>query len=494
MEAHYDVFVIGAGPAGLTAALRLRQLGYSVMIAERSAGWPRKQIGEALTPGVQNIVALLDAHDALADVPHLARYPTRLLWRGPEPEMQPHAGSAIVDRASFDAGLLQLARQRGVRVELPAQVLQLEREDKAGDGWRLDLHGAGGVERLHARFILDASGRGAGPRLDCAPRLAAQWMECDQDGLPDSLLHATQTEALEHGWLWGASLPGGRYRVMLVCDPAAARQAMPGRPEARLRAACGGSRLFNALASHAGFGAVGMCSATPYVALDCWQPGRLKIGDAAFALDPVSSSGVEKAMRFSLQAAVAVHTLLSDDTPARAALTREFFEGRLIETCARHAYWTAASYGQAWCARQPFWRERSAMLAPAGDNPAWPGLHARLREAGDLLKDFEEPELKRLEDFDPRRALRLSGDASVVELPCVIEDQVRSHRALAHPHLVRPLAFLENEALFPHVENLRHAQPLDRVLRVFETGMPAPRAQQITAWLWQRGLLDSVSA
>ncbi len=51
--------------------------------------------------------------------------------------------------------------------------------------------------------------------------------------------------------------------------------------------------------------------------------------------------------------------------------------------------------------------------------------------------------------MDPERALRLSPQASVVELPCVIADKVQVHTALAHPNLERPLAFLENESLFP---------------------------------------------
>lgn len=486
----FDALVVGAGPAGTAAALRLQQLGYRVLLVERSAVWPRAQVGEALTPGVRNIIELLDANDALAAVPHVAHAGSRVLWRGRSPELLPQAGSAVVDRGRFDAALLALARRRGVEVEQPARLLHLA--GVAGD-WRVGLLcGEARARQVRARFILDASGRGAAPRIDCAPRLAALWGEVEQPAL-QQLDGATQVEALEHGWLWAGRLPGGRYRLMLVCDPQTARQAMPAAPEARLRAACAASQLLRAAAGLPLLGAVQMCSATPYLAPDGWQDGRLKLGDAAFALDPVSSSGVEKAMRFSLQAAVALHTVLSDARPEGGALARRFFEGRLVEACARHAHWTEAYYGQAWCAEQPFWQAR-ARCAAGGDRaePERPELLAALSAERARLAGYQPPALKPLAGLNPALPLRLHGAAAIVELPCVVDDRVCLHSALDHPHLERPLAFLENEALFPHLARLVQPLPLAQLLRMLAASMPGHKAQHIAAWLWQRGLLESV--
>lgn len=503
----FDALVIGAGPAGTGAALRLQQLGYRVLLVERSAVWPRAQVGEALTPGVRNIIELLDANDALAAVPHVVHAGSRVLWRARSPELLRQAGSAIVDRGRFDAALLALARRRGVEIERPARVLHLA--GAAGD-WRVGLLcGESRSRQVRARFILDASGRGAAaPRIDCAPRLAALWGEVDQSALP-ALDGATQVEALEHGWLWAGCLPGGRYRLMLVCDPHAARQAAPATPEARLRAACAASQLLRAAADLPLLGAVQMCSATPYLAPDSWKDGRLKLGDAAFALDPVSSSGVEKAMRFSLQAAVALHTVLGDAGPGRSALAQQFFEGRLVEACARHAHWTEAYYGQAWCADRPFWQARAHYLAgvrgeseargeaglrgeAGGDGTAWPELLAALSAERTRLAAYQPPALKPLGALNPALPLRLHGAATIVELPCVVDDRVFLHSALDHPHLERPLAFLENEALFPHLARLGQPLPLAQLLHMLAAGMPGHKAQHIAAWLWQRGLLESV--
>lgn len=92
----------------------------------------------------------------------------------------------------------------------------------------------------------------------------------------------------------------------------------------------------------------------------------------------------------------------------------------------------------------------------------------------------------------PRQALRLHADARVIDMPCVVADRVQAQRALVHLHLERPLAFLDNEALCPHLDRLRQAQPLDKVLQQFGSSMPGHKAQAITAWLWQHGILDSV--
>ena len=65
-----DVQVTGAGPAGLAAALRLHALGHRVVIVERSP-FPRFQIGESLTGGVDDLLDRLGASDAVTSVPKL---------------------------------------------------------------------------------------------------------------------------------------------------------------------------------------------------------------------------------------------------------------------------------------------------------------------------------------------------------------------------------------------------------------------------------------
>jgi hypothetical protein len=538
-----DIAIIGAGPAGVCAALRLQQLGYRVQLIERSAIWPRPQIGEALTPGIKNIIELLDANTVLENVPLLTRLPTRLCWRSRTPELVNHQDAAIVDRGAFDAALLNLARARGILVAQPGQVSSIH--GSAGD-WRLQLQTPDGAQEVQARFILEAHGRAKGStkgstkgsakgstsgttsgskkgnengsvqQLACAPRLIALWGELEKPDVPPIMTNLTQVEALEHGWLWSSSLPGQRLRVMLLCDPASLRRFAPGDPLRWLRQQCGQSQLF-ATVANAPFFAVKACSATPYMDCGSWQEGRLKVGDAAFALDPVSSSGVEKAMRFSLQAVVAIHTSIDTlgQTTADVAnivnpqtLARDFFQHRLIETCARHTLWTRGYYAQAWCADQPFWQERAtpfaALFAPDSNlDVAARAMLIALQHEMATLDSFQSAQITQLATSPPstpralpilrlQQQIGLHETVQIVDMPCVVADRVQLCRAFSHPQLERPLAFLENEALLPPLEILRHHPTLATVLDVLGQTMAQAKAQRLLGWLWQRGLLEAL--
>ncbi|BBB64640.1 hypothetical protein UNDYM_0387 [Undibacterium sp. YM2] len=495
MDSAVDVLIIGAGPAGLTAALRLQQLGYSVLIVERSANWPRPQIGEALTPGVKNIIDMLDANEAMQAVPHLAGLATRLCWRSQQPEIIRHGDAAVVNRAAFDTALLQLALQRGINLAMPAQVQEIK---GSSHDWQISIKAADGVQQTQARFILDASGRSNSPQQHaCAPRLSAVWAELSSQHVPAEVFNYTQVEALEHGWLWGTRLPDQRYRIMLLSDPHTAHQQMPGQAEQWLRSHCASSQLFSAVAQTPYASRLQACSALPYLSLDSWQDGRLKLGDAAFALDPISSSGVEKAMRFSLQAVVAIHTILStannQTNEQRHDLARNFFEQRLTETCARHSYWTEAYYAQAWCKDSAFWQERSGKNnAFATEAASAHSLLQSLREQGRQLRDYQPAELRPLVSFNPHQPLRMHPATSRVTSYCVVDDKVEKQLALSHPNLERPVSFLENQALLPHLDFLWQPQPLVSVLKTLGTVMSTQNAHKITAWLWQCGLLEHV--
>ncbi|MFZ6746498.1 flavin-dependent monooxygenase QhpG [Undibacterium sp. JH2W] len=491
-----DVLIIGAGPAGLTAALRLQQLGYSVQMLERSANWPRTQIGEALTPGVRNIIDMLDANVAMQAVPHLAGLATRLCWRSQQAEIIRHGDAAVVNRAAFDTALLQLALQRSISLTMPAQVQDIEGSPY---DWQISIKTADGVQQTHARFILDASGRSnSQQQYACAPRLSAVWAELSPAHIPTGMVNFTQVEALEHGWLWGTRLPDQRYRIMLLSDPHTAHQQMPGQAEQWLRKQCGSSLLFSDVATTPYASRLQACVATPYLSLDSWQDGRLKLGDAAFAIDPISSSGVEKAMRFSLQAVVAIHTILGGvDENAdenRYELARHFFEQRLTETCSRHSYWTEAYYAQAWCSDSLFWQERSGVkdTGNAETASAHPLLFS-LREQSQQLSNYRPIELRPLASFNPYLPLRIHPATSMVASYCVVDDKVEKQLAITHPSLERPVSFLENQALLPHLDSLWQPQSLASVLKKLEIGLGAQNAQKITAWLWQRGILESLT-
>ncbi|WP_186774486.1 NAD(P)/FAD-dependent oxidoreductase [Chitinophaga pinensis] len=133
-EQTFDVLIIGAGPAGTCAALRLLSLGYNVALAE-SESFPRPQIGESLSPGVRNIFDYLQAGDLLNTDTYLHQLNAQVIWDTPTPQIISTAqrGSGVMaDRAQLDQDLLQLAINRGLQLYQPARLNPVKEQQRNG--------------------------------------------------------------------------------------------------------------------------------------------------------------------------------------------------------------------------------------------------------------------------------------------------------------------------------------------------------------------------
>jgi len=479
-----DCLIIGAGPAGTCAALRLLQLGYRVGLVER-ASFPRAQIGEALTPGIRNILALLQADEALAGLPHVAGQPSLLRWERDALLPAAQSDTAVVARAEFDARLLALAASREARVWQPAQVLAIEGEAEA---WRVQVveTATGTASHVAARWLFEATGRHgtARTRWACAPNLAALWAEFDAAQVDLDCVAATRVEALADAWLWAAVLPSGRLRVMVFADP----HAIDGDADASWRRALASSRSLPALADLAPAQPLRICSAAPYLDTAAWRHGRVKIGDAAFALDPISGSGVEKAMRFSLQTAVAWHTWSTSADDTGRSLAQQYFSQQLNQTCARHVRWCAAHYASAWSAAGDFWRTRSTPPGPspnasATDQPT-AGFFAALAEDSPA-----EPPPASPDQWPANARVRLDAACQLVPQLCVVQDRVRTAPALTHPHLPRAVAFVADQAIASHWGLLRREQTLGELHDALARTMRPEAAGAMVAWLRRSGVM-----
>jgi 2-polyprenyl-6-methoxyphenol hydroxylase-like FAD-dependent oxidoreductase len=481
-----DCLIIGAGPAGTCAALRLLQLGYRVGLVER-ATFPRAQIGEALTPGIRNILALLQSDDALAGLPHVAGKPSLLRWEHDALLPAAHTDAAVVARADFDARLLALAAFRGARVWQPAQAQAIERRPEA---WRVQVvePATNTVSQVAARWLFEATGRHgtARTRWACAPNLAALWTEFDATQVAPDCLVTTRVEALPDSWLWVTALPSGRLRVMVLADP----HTIGGQPDSSWRRALTSSRSLPALADLAPAQPLRICSAAPYLDTAAWQPGRVKIGDAAFALDPISGSGVEKAMRFSLQAVVAWHTWSNSTDDYGKSLARQYFSQQLEQTCARHVRWCTAHYASAWSAANEFWRARSTPPQPRAASTAYTseepsaGFFAALAEALP-----PEPPPANSDHWPATTRVRLDASCQLVPQLCVVQDRVCTAPALTHPHLSRAVAFVADQAIAPHWPLLRREQTLGELHDALTQAMRPEVAGAVVAWLRRSGVM-----
>jgi flavin-dependent dehydrogenase len=448
-SARIGICVIGGGPAGSALAIRSAQLGHAVMLVER-ARFPRPHLGESLNPGIWPLLDLLGAEAAVAAAGFRTCRHALVQWEQPvEIRRQFAQPGLIVDRGRFDQLLLDVARSHGVRVLQPASILARRRDEA---GWRLSVATAGCTLDLEASVLADASGRASalrGGRRAVGPRTIAlygYWRASAASADP-------MIAAGEDCWFWGVPLPDDSYNAIAFVDPALLRAGRDVTLTALYERLIAGSSL-SAVGRHARLeGAVRAADATAYMAADAVGCDYIKVGEAALAIDPLSSSGVENAIQTGLQAAVVLNTLRRCPRLGDAAVS--FYRRSLVEASQRHQRWASGFY-KSIAEQRPsaFWEDR-AIGASTREPPRAPSLA-------------------------PSSRVALSEETRLVELPCILGDFIAVQSALAHPGIERPIAFLGGIEVAPLLRVVRSGTTLFDLVRKWSPSSLSPQRRR---WL-----------
>ena len=160
---HFDVAIIGAGPAGSSAAIQLAAKGYSVALLDKEQ-FPREKLcGDFLNPVNWPMLRELKVERAVLARPHekisIFRFTS---FSGEEAEIPLPAGrdEAVVGlglrRFDLDYVLLERAKSLGVTVLDGWKPKELERQP---DGWMLKADKPDAFGELGARMLIGADGR-----------------------------------------------------------------------------------------------------------------------------------------------------------------------------------------------------------------------------------------------------------------------------------------------------------------------------------------------
>jgi flavin-dependent dehydrogenase len=352
MQTH--VAIVGGGPAASAAAIMLGRAGIGATIVERGDDRGDKP-GESLAPAVRPLLEQLGVWDDLRADGHLPCHGNRSSWGADAVDempfiFTPYGHGWHLDRRKFERLLAGRAAEAGAQRVTQTAVVDLLRD---GDGWRLQCDGGAWIE---ARFVIDATGRAS----SIARRMGAQrivedaliavvaFLVPDGDGDRDSF---TLVEAVEHGWWYTAVLPDARLAAMFITDPvvvsARAARSREGwnamlahAPLTRARIESHRYRLHDApRCVDAG------SARLDRVAGDGW----LAIGDAAAALDPLSSHGIAAALAGGIEAARAI----TDGSTER--FERVIDASWTAYVAMRRAFYAAE---RRW-SQTPFWRRRT---------------------------------------------------------------------------------------------------------------------------------------
>ena len=448
-----DVCVVGGGPAGSTLAVQLAALGHSVVLVER-AEFPRKHLGESLTPGVRMLLGSIGAGDVFEKAGVLAVESVLVNWDGGLRERtDPEAKGMLVDRGRFDALLLKHARAAGVQVFQPA--IFRDCLPFAG-GWRITVERGGATITVNARFLADASGRAfatRGRKRRTGARTTAFYAYWQGSNLPKR----PRIEAGSDAWYWGVPIPDGTYNTLVFVDP---RSYAP----ERLQELVARSGLLEECRDICLVSPIQAVDATPYIDEESVTHRSIKVGDAALAIDPLSSSGVQKAIQTALSGAVVVNTLVRKPESSEAAV--QFYRSSLADASARHCNWAGEYYSAAAATRKAeFWRQRASRGFPAEAAPSF------------TASDFaNEP-------------LALSPDLKFVELPCIEGGFVTLKSALHHPSLDSPVTFVGGCEMPPLVHRVRQGMKPVEIALQWSDRVPLQTGLALTGWLLGKGML-----
>jgi flavin-dependent dehydrogenase len=319
-------------------------------------------LGESLPPAAWPLLAELGVAEQIATGEHLRTHGTLSAWGSDELLArdfirEPPGQGLQLDRSAFDAVLLEQAARAGAVIAAGANLLDVS--SRGEDGHRIHLAGGRSVG---ARWIIDATGRSA----SVARRLGARRVRHDRLVAVIAQLRSSRAddrdsrlviEACPDGWWYSALTPTSTRIAGFLVDPAGidvgALRTRAGF-EARLEATRHIAPRLRAYDYHLTGPPRATSAGSEHNAP--WRgPGWIAAGDAALALDPLSSQGIFHALYTGLRAGQAVAEVLDGNGAPLVA-----YDQRLAEIHAAYLHNRAAVYAaeQRW-ANHPFWSRRS---------------------------------------------------------------------------------------------------------------------------------------
>ena len=321
MTRRCDAIVIGGGPGGATAALRLARHGRDAIVLEK-AGFPRFHVGESFLPRNRQLIDDLGLTERLAAIPQIRKLGVEVGFGHALTPMQ-HIDFSLsltrgekeafnIARAPFDAMLLDAAREAGVEVrenDPVTEIIRLEDGDVA-------VRTKQGV--VEGRWLIDASGQSTVVARHLGTRRLVDHLRkvayfSHFEGVHrrrDQYAGYGTVVICDEGWFWIIPIDETRTSVGLVIDADVARNVNVPANEMLAwglqRCPVMAERMKNASGprdNHVVADFTYNCD--PFAG-----PGHFLVGDSATFLDPVFSTGVCVAMMSAVDAADGINDLI----------------------------------------------------------------------------------------------------------------------------------------------------------------------------------------
>ena len=326
-----DVLVIGAGPAGATAAALIKKAGLDCLIVEKER-FPRFVIGESLLPRCMDLLdeaGMLEAVKSqgfmVKDGAVFKRDGDTCTFKFSQQFTRGWSYTYQVPREAFDQVLADCAEAQGIPV-LWQHGVESVSFDESGQSQSL-LRDADGKEvSVSARFILDGSGYGRVlPRLldldqaSTLPQRHAYFTHVTGDKRPqgegEGRIWICSLDDPENAWMWIIPFSNGRTSIGVVAKPEFLDR-YPEAPDEKLRAIVKDNPNTRERLGQAEF-----CFPVRHIGgysisvKQLFGSGYALMGNATEFLDPVFSSGVTLALESANRAAKTAIRQLNGEAP-----------------------------------------------------------------------------------------------------------------------------------------------------------------------------------
>jgi len=463
--AEHDVVILGAGPAGTSAAIRLAQMGLDVGVVERRH-FPRSHVGICISDETVALIDYLGVGAEFDCAQFWRRHFTAVRWGDAETRLVPQHGYHV-DRAVLDERMVCRSRSAGARIYQPVEVRGIQR--LADSGWGITIASGEGRQLLRAQFIVDAAGRRPaipGARIKDGPSLVsvhANWALKGTAGF-DGLI-----EAGEDAWLWYAQTARDRAVVSVFCDPRRLAVSRSGGLQAKYASLLQQFRALKPERLGEQYSSPQACDATSQHAEDPVGDRYIRLGDSCFSVDPLSSQGVHLALQSGLQGAIVVNTMLRKPENTEAA--QRFFRMRAAERVARHTGRTNQEYARvsAICPNA-FWQERAgaARLAEADGSPSL--LQPSPRASSDQVA--------------------VSPHARLEVAPVIDGSFVQLRQVVRHPNIDDGgVAYVDGADLVRLLCALPPKFAYGDIPWIWRGDVPPAAGSRIASWLWDKHVL-----
>lgn len=327
---HYDVIVVGAGPAGSTTATLLAQHGRRVLVLERDQ-FPRYHVGESLVPFCYSTLKRLGMVEKLNATNFVKKYSVQFATtdgRMSQPfyfsdhlDGHPAGQTWQVERSIFDTMMVDNAREHGVEVRFGVAAKRVIKNEGGAVVGIEALDEAGQPIQLFASAVVDASGRngfsanamGWKRRRDPELNKIALWTYYKGGKRGEGRDEGATTVAYipEKGWFWHIPLHDDRISLGVVGDKDYLYRDGVKDPLAVIQREIGCNKWVQEVMQDAEqFGETWVTGEYSYRSEHSATDGLVLTGDAFSFMDPVFSTGVFLALVSGEFAADAIHEAL----------------------------------------------------------------------------------------------------------------------------------------------------------------------------------------